>query len=213
MTEDTTLLEVNYPDFHKLCTSPRHLGPRWLHLFEFYIGKRRYDGKPQYLKSECKSCLRLASRDRKGLGTMESRRILGHRPLTRVERNKRSLQNPEMRDRRNARRRARYAARTQVDLAPGSTLWNLIERIYAIEMSAQAATSEAKKGKGRYWQLEGSVVRSAEARGQFSVAEWVAIRDEWHRCRRNGITRTVPIKTADRVALVLGEVIHWDTEL
>lgn len=51
----------------RICSDKNHLGPRWIHITEFYVHKKDADGNPLSFQSSCKACVRVRQRIYKGI--------------------------------------------------------------------------------------------------------------------------------------------------
>lgn len=91
---------------YRLCTHPKHLGRRWLQVFDFHPRERDQNGETVRIQSHCKTCQRVEGRERNGYKPREWR-VGGKKYWHLTDEEKAVL---------NEKRRRRYRERKGIDL-------------------------------------------------------------------------------------------------
>ena len=122
----------------RLCRSPHHAGPRWIHGIYFHASGWNEDGSaPVRLQSRCQACMRIEQRIRKG----RKKRGIKFNPQRKMTK---SQDARRKRQRYNRRQNAKRKGDPVLPLKPfAAFLRNRIARDGMAEVSRQAGVDEA----------------------------------------------------------------------
>lgn len=149
----------------RLCTSPHHAGPRWIHGIYFHASGWNEDGSaPVRLQSRCQTCMRIEQRIRKG----RKKRGLKFNPQRKLSK---SVSDRRRRLRHNRRQNAKRKGDPLLPLKPFAVF--LRERI--ARDGGRAVARQAGVDEATLRRMSNQVYAPSNQHGNGRVERWLDI--------------------------------------